>query len=85
MLIIENLNDRMELFSISKEIEHIPFFEYMICFKERMAWSWINLLKLTSQGRIQHCVIKSLTSVLSRLSLFTTSFGISFRFITYSH
>ena len=28
----------MELFSISKEIEHIPFFEYMICFKEHMAW-----------------------------------------------
>ena len=38
MLITENLNDRMELFSISKEIEHIPFFEYMICFKEHMAW-----------------------------------------------
>ena len=38
MLIIENLDDRMELLSISKEIEHIPFFEYMICFKEHMAW-----------------------------------------------
>lgn len=34
MLITENLSDRMELFSISKQIEHISFYECMICFKE---------------------------------------------------